>query len=70
MKVWILTSKYNDYEQHGEYFEAVFAQKPTVEKIKEICGYNSDDSALHILKGGGRIEYEYQWYNLEEVECK
>jgi len=37
MKVWILTSEYNDYDQHGEYFEAVFAQKPTLQQIQKHC---------------------------------
>lgn len=33
--VWILTTKYNDYDQHGEYFEAVWLTKPTVKQLVE-----------------------------------
>jgi len=65
--VWILTSKYNDYDQHGEYFEDVFAEKPTVQKIKELCCV-SEDYARHILNGGGREKYEDIWYYLNEYQ--
>ena len=31
--VWVLTSEVNDYDQCGEYFEAVFKEKPTLEQL-------------------------------------
>ena len=69
MKVWILTSEYNEYDQHGEYFEAVFAEKPTTKQIQEICGL-TEFEAIHLLLEGGRKEDEYQWYNLREHETQ
>lgn len=77
--VWVLTTEYNDYDQHGEYFEAVFPTKPT---IKELAGYFTVNGGvsvagdpmaalnylLHLLDGGGRQKNEDMWYNLTEVE--
>jgi hypothetical protein len=77
--VWVLTSEYNDYDQHGAYFEAVFAKKPTVAqladhfKMKENKGTSVMQALAfltHLADGGGRQEYEHCWYNLEEVELK
>lgn len=36
-KIWILTSEHNDYNQHGEYFLAAFAAKPTVANLATAC---------------------------------
>lgn len=69
MKVWILTSEYNDYDQSGEHFEVVFLTKPTREQIMKIIDEN-EESADYVLAGGGRKECEYSWYWLREVECK
>jgi hypothetical protein len=66
--IWILTSEYNDYDQHGEYFEAVFVGKPTAKQIEEHCGVNEIGST-HILAGGGRIKHQDQWYNLRQEEA-
>lgn len=67
--VWILTSEYNDYDQHGEYFEAVFETKPTKEQLAEAMGHSLHSSYLeHTLEGGGRIGNDYMWYNLREQE--
>lgn len=33
MEVWVLTYEVNDYDQHGEYFLAVFKEKPTLEEL-------------------------------------
>lgn len=44
MKVWVLTSEVNDYDQHGDYFLAVFKNKPSkgvfirFRKRQECCG--------------------------------
>jgi hypothetical protein len=68
MKVWVLTSEHNDYDQHGEYFHAVFASKPTAEMMNK-AGVGSE-SAAHLLKtGGGRRKSEDSWYWLREVEA-
>ncbi len=68
MKIWILTEAYNDYDQHGEYFVAAFANKPTKEQLAkhDIHGEEAD----HVLNGGGRRNYEYNWYYLQEYELQ
>lgn len=67
--VWILTSEYNDYDQHGEYFEAVFETKPTKEQLADVMDeYPHSVYVEHTLKGGGRLNNEYCWYNLRERE--
>ena len=63
--IWLLTSEYNDYDQHGEYFEAVFIGKPTSKQIQKHC-HVTEQGAVHILNGGGRVKYEDQWYNLRK----
>jgi hypothetical protein len=50
--VWILTEEYNDYDQHGEYFLAVFKKEPTEEDLKQ---FDYD----HF----GRENNEYSWVN-------
>ena len=64
--MWILTEGYDDYDQHGKYFVKAWLNKPTLEQIMKLD--ISEIVALHILKGGGRIENDYQWYSLEEVD--
>jgi hypothetical protein len=56
-KVWILTTEYNDYDQHGAYFVAWWPKKPTYEQL----GKYTD----HL----GRKNWEWQWYELEEVQA-
>lgn len=65
MKVWILTSEYNDYDQHGEYFEAIYGSKPTAEQLMKDHDMSADDAA-HVLSGGGRRNHEHQWFWLRE----
>lgn len=68
MKVWIITSEVNAYDQEGEYFEAVFSKKPD---ISDICKHGiGADTAEHLLKtGGGRRNCEDSWYFLREHDC-
>ena len=73
--MWILTEEYNDYDQHGAYFVTAWTEKPSREEVARVCGIdtsgrftNSDKMIDHMLLGGGRVEYEYQWYNLIEVQ--
>jgi hypothetical protein len=78
MKVWILTYEVNEYDQHGEYFSGVWADKPSLETMKHLLlvhGYcsNSEDAekdALHVLNGGGRRDIEHAWFWLREIECQ
>lgn len=67
-KVWILTEEHNQYDQYGEYFLAVFAEKPTSEKLKKHGVHESEIE--HVLNGGGRKKYEDQWYYLREELCE
>ena len=78
MKVWVLTRGINEYDQDGEYFEAVFAEKPTVKKLAETLKGKIHISDImealvlceHILSGGGRQGVEEVWFNLKEVEAQ
>lgn len=70
MKVWVLTSEHNDYDQHGEYFITVFKSKPCVVQISAILGEQvSIDTCHHIVNGGGREKVENVWYYLREAEA-
>lgn len=68
--VWVLTSEYNDYDQHGEYFEKVFRNKPTAKELSDFLGSYAGSKVIDNLltKGGGRIEWEYQWWYLKEIK--
>lgn len=68
MKVWILTREINMYDQDGEYFVAVFANKPTHQQLTE-CGV-ATNRLRHTLNGGGRVECEDEWFILTEQECE
>lgn len=69
MKIWILTSEYNEYDQYGEYFIEAFIIKPQSKDISKLIGV-SKDVADHILNGGGRVDTEHVWYNLREREIR
>lgn len=64
--VWVLLESYNDYDQHGDYFLAVFKDKPTKDQLLEYGV--SQGEADHVLRGGGRIGYENSWYYLRKKE--
>lgn len=66
-KIWVVTKEVNDYNQYGDYFIAVWQEKPTIAQIKGCLGC-SEELAEHIFNGGGRIDYEGRWYNLLECE--
>jgi hypothetical protein len=76
-KAWVLTREHNEYDQHGEYFVAVFSRKPTHAELASVFsqdGYfrgNDIMAALafieHLLTGGGQQKQEDTWYNLAEV---
>ena len=69
MKVYILTREINEYDQDGEYFEAVFKTKPSESKLKKATGITSKKTLKSILAGGGRNSVEHTWYNLNSVEA-
>jgi hypothetical protein len=69
--VWVLTSEYNQYDQYGRYFLAVFAEKPTAEQLRPHIAkhYYVDEAYLeHVRGGGGRLREEDLWYCLDEEE--
>lgn len=72
---WILTNEVNEYDQHGEYFCAVWCEKPTIGQLtayfqtsesEDIHGSVMDALAfvLHVHNGGGRRKVEHEWWNL------
>lgn len=68
MKVWVLTSEYNEYDQHGNYFIAVFKSKPSAEQLSQFV--DSPEAIDHLINnGGGRVDYEDMWYNLDEEDA-
>ena len=67
MKVWLLTTEYNDYDQYGEYFLACFAEKPHHTQLTNL-GIPTN-LLRHVLNGGGRKQWEDCWYWLKEIEC-
>ena len=61
--VWILTVEY--YDQYGEYFVAVFKDKPTAQMLMEL---NVPTSRLRgVLDGKGRVDWDDKWFILKEV---
>jgi len=72
MSVWILTYYANEYNQHGEYFLAVFPSKPIFKQLADLGVPLTH--VRHVLKGGGRKDTENKWYylkehNLEQPTC-
>ena len=73
--VWVLKSAYNDYDQHGEYFIAVFRNLPTLEQLAKETETSLEtihglEAMERLQRGGGRENYEYQWYILEKEELE
>jgi|DEB0MinimDraft_4_1074332.scaffolds.fasta_scaffold426591_2 hypothetical protein len=76
MKVWILTSEHNDYNQHGEYFIAWFKTKPSEKELWRVLQEEEEDDfslVEHILKNGGGRRKPYKstnevWYNLRQIK--
>jgi len=79
MKVWVITREHNEYDQHGEYFEAVFKEKPTLECLASYfkgCDwvnakdvFDAVEFLEHLRNGGGRRNLEDVWFNMLEVEA-
>lgn len=74
MKVWILTESYNAYDQYGEYFVEVYAEKPTVEKLMLATESNYAFCEWLLNSGGGHKnpweKNPYSWYHLRQVNCE
>jgi len=62
---FVLTTEYNEYDQYGEYFLAVFSNKPTEEQLLSYDVPSKD--IQHVLNGGGRQNIEWKWFFLKEV---
>jgi hypothetical protein len=62
--VWVLTKEYNDYDQYGEYFVAVFSRKPSKDLL--ISAGVHEGSVDNVLSGGGRLGVEDAWFYLRE----
>lgn len=60
--VWILTRSYNDYNQHGEYFVAVFFTFPSQDELVH-AGVPLGD-LVHVQGGGGRRDGDHDWFEL------
>lgn len=63
--VWVLTKEYNMYDQFGEYFVGVFGRKPEAEQLMEYGV--PENRTSHVLNGGGRLNFEEEWYLLEPI---
>lgn len=67
--VWVLTYESNDYNQHGEYFEAVFGFKPSIKDLEEkqnIKGHKAKD----LVENGVYREFGGDAWFLREEELK
>ena len=61
--LWVITFAVNAYEQAGDYFERVFASKPSIDDLNSL-GYDGE----HLINGGGRYGGERYWYYLTEIK--
>lgn len=66
---YILTREHNQYDQYGEYFVAWFPTLPDADELAKLLNLNENgkDLVAHILKGGGRLEWEDKWFFLRRV---
>jgi hypothetical protein len=67
ISVWVLTREISQYDQDGEYFVAVFSSKPTHQQLS-LAGV-PDNRLRKVLNGGGRVDIDYEWFHLRELEC-
>jgi len=64
----VLVKSYNDYDQHGDYFVAMFEKCPSITELQELLKIDFDEAAHIAHNGGGRRKYEYSWYICYAVE--
>lgn len=63
----VLTRAINQYDQDGDYFEAVWINKPSIDQLKKF-GF-TPEYCHHLLNNGGdRINQEETWYFLTEIK--
>lgn len=76
---WVLLRFHNDYDQRGAYYETSWLNKPTLKELAnyfkgtEAGSYFADPMAalafiMHVESGGGRRNYENEWYELNQVK--
>jgi hypothetical protein len=66
MSIWILTREINEYDQDGEYFVDAWLEKPT-HQILTAAGV-PQNRLRHVLNGGGRVGFEYEYFYLREKQ--
>ena len=74
---WVLTREHNEYDQMGEYFVAVFQEKPTFQQLEPpvaewACTLPDSPKIDHVVgnlirTGGDRIKTENTWFHLKEI---
>ena len=75
MKLYILVSEVNEYDQYGQYFRDVWDHKPSEKELDkaltEKCGgtaYPIEEVISNLINnGGGRIKKEWEWFYLLEI---
>ncbi len=77
MVVWVVTKTIDERNQlaqffarrnqDGNYLIAVYSHRPNKEDLKKLLPDKNDRVINKLLNGGGRINTEYVWYNLEEL---
>jgi len=68
MKIWNLTSEVNEYDQQGEYYVATFIKKPTREMLLSL--EVPENLVNHVLNGGGRQNFEDEWFHLRQIDIE
>lgn len=75
MKLYILVSEINEYNQGGQYFIDAWNHKPSKKELTtailtrgkpEILMENIIQNLLD--NGGGRLGVEYEWFYLKELD--
>lgn len=69
--MWVITQSINEYSQYGEYFVAVYINKPSFHDLKTLLSVEGTAGDLfinHLLSGGGRQSFEREWYYLTEIK--
>jgi len=70
-KLWVLTTRYNLYDQQGEYFLAAWLMKPAPEWVQRVVEQERrlrEGELYFIMSGGGRQDGEQQWFSLTQVK--
>lgn len=76
--MYAITRSINQYDQDGEYIHTIYLDRPTRNELRllfygedyipEIGPSNEEKFITHLLNGGGRLDYEYEWYFLTELK--